>query len=94
MDRFQAGSAIPPKDFRNTLATERRKRLWNKEVMEAYFGHEGDHVIDEHYTYLDEDEKVELFRREVTAKVDSLLEGHLAQWRRLGENIVTLRPSA
>ena len=93
MDRFQKGSSMTPKDFRNTLATERRKRLWSKEAMEAYFGHEGGHVIDEHYTYLDDDERVELLRREVVSKVDEVLEDHLSRWRGVGADIITLKPS-
>ena len=90
MERFELGSYIPPKDFRNTLATERRKRLWNKEVMELYLGHEGNRVIDEHYTYLDDDEKEALFRSEVVSKVDSLLVEHRKQWRGFGSNVIIL----
>jgi len=51
-------------------------------------------VIDEHYTHLDEDEFLELFRQEVTSKVDDLLADYLVQWRRTGENIITLQTSA
>lgn len=88
MDNFETGSSIPPKDLRNTLASERRKRLWNKEVMELYYGHEGKKVIDEHYTHLEDDELMEIFRREVVEKVDEVVAPHLERWRTETQKVV------
>lgn len=81
MDRFEVGSYIPPKDLRNTLATERKRRLWNKEVMQIYLGHSSRDVIDIHYSHLEDDEVIDLFRQEVVSKVDDLLVDFLTEWK-------------
>ena len=90
MENHMKGSSIPPKDLRNTLATERRRRLWNKEIVDLYLGRKDRAVIDVNYTWLSDEELVPLFQVEVVSKVDELLVQHYDRWCGIADKVIKL----
>jgi len=78
LEQWKPDLAIQVKNFRNTLPTERKLRKWSKEAMEAYIGHTGKSVTEKSYEWPTQEELLDFLRREVTSKVDKIIE----PWRK------------
>jgi len=69
--------SITAKDLRKTIPTTALDEGWGGPVLERFLGHSPQTITTRHYFGDSADRMLDLFRRQVTDRIDALLEKHL-----------------
>ena len=86
---------VEPNGLRRVLRSEWFKRRWHADSLAVYRGHKPPNAsaVDwNHYIIFDPDSLQEMFREEVVAKIDGVLNPYHERWINSKSNVVELDP--
>ncbi len=92
-DKWRPGLNVEPNGLRRVLRSEWFKRRWHADSLAVYRGHKPPNtsVVDwNHYIIFDPDSLQKMFREEVVARIDRVLEPYRERWINSTSNVVEL----